>query len=238
MKACEPQLQLVFKRRGGARRGSGRKRQAARPQVPHTKRPELSRHHPVHVTLRLCANITSIRKKPRFLAVRRALAAGHQAEGFRLVHYSVQTNHLHLLIEAADKTTLARNLKGLQVRIARALNKLSNRQGRVFADRYHVHILRTPLETRHAIAYVLLNARKHAGRTEQTNSVDPCSSARHFNGWNMQIVCADLEPEISVAPAQTWLLRDGWRRHGLISPSERMRNPCGSPRPPNNRRPL
>ncbi len=219
MTTCVPQLSLAFRQRGGARKGAGRKC-TGRAKVPHSTRPELSRQHPIHVTLRIASGLASLRGKRCFLVVRRALGAGRETRGFRLVHFSVLSNHLHLVVEAHGKAALARGVKGLQVRIARALNRLLLRRGRVFGDRYHAHVLKTPREVRHAIAYVLLNARKHARRVEPTRRADPCSSARHFDGWMGAVRCSILDPAIPVAAAQTWLLRVGWRRHGLISPSE------------------
>jgi hypothetical protein len=70
-------------------------------------------------------------------------------------------NHIHLLVEAVDRRALARGMQGLGVRIARGLNAVMRRSGRV--DRYHAHILRTPTEARHARTYLLHNARRHYG---------------------------------------------------------------------------
>ena len=97
--------------------------------------------------------------------------AGAARFGFRLVHYSVMGNHVHLLVEAPDRTALARAMKGLGVRIARALNRVMRRSGRVVGDRYHAHILRTPSEVTRARQYLLSNARKHYGRTSRDSYV-------------------------------------------------------------------
>ena len=72
-------------------------------------------------------------------------------------------NHVHLIVEAPDRKALARAMKGLGVRIARALNRLMKRSGRVIADRYHAHILKTPSEVRHARNYLTTNAHRHYG---------------------------------------------------------------------------
>src|SRR3954470_11706810 len=87
-----------------------------------------------------------------------------------------------MIVEAADPQALARGMKGLQVRMARALNKVMHRRGSVFADRYHSHLLRTPSETARAIRYVLENWREHADRGGWNIpwGVDPyCSAAPH-----------------------------------------------------------
>ena len=107
-------------------------------------------------------------------------------------------------------------MQGLLVRVARALNRLWARQGSVFSDRYHARQLRTPREVRAALVYVLLNARHHGLRIL---GIDPHSSGRWFEGWSRKLVVAARSPG---ATAQTWLLRVGWRRHGLIGLDEQV----------------
>ncbi len=85
----------------------------------------------------------------------------------------------------------------------------------MLADRYHLRILRTPLEVRQAIASLLLNSRRHAAE----GRIDPASSGRWFDGWVREPDPADAGPP-SVARPHTWLLRVGWRRHGLIDVAE------------------
>ena len=113
------------------------------------------------------------------------------------------------------------------MRIARGLNKIRGRKGSVHADRYHARPLRSPREVRHAIAYVLQNARKHGW---QHAGVDRCSSGSVFDGWKQapmsKASMAATHPLLArvhsppVARACTWLLAVGWRRHGLIDVHE------------------
>jgi REP element-mobilizing transposase RayT len=143
---------------------------------------------------------------------------------FRLVHYSIQSNHLHLIVEAASTSDLGRGMKSLGARLARAVNRSFGRHGPVLADRYHLHVLRTPREVRNAIAYVLLNARRHAAklgrRLSRAPNIDPASSGRWFDGWRFRPSLAVAFDRPAVAPARAWLLRIGWRRSGLIDPRE------------------
>ena len=198
---------------GGRRKGAGRKPLGERAGVPHRPRAPLASRHPAHVTMRLRAGLPSLRRRRELMTLMRAFGAGCERGGFRLVHYSVQANHLHLLVEARGRDALARGLQGLAVRIARSLNRLWRRTGSVFADRYHDHVLRTPREVWAALRYVLCNARKHRGWTSRTRP-DPCSSGVWFDGWR-GLPPAELE-EAPTARPRTWLLRRGWRRHGLL----------------------
>jgi hypothetical protein len=165
-----------------------------------------------------------------FRCVRRALAVAREQFGFRLAHYSVQGNHLHLIAEADDRRALTRGMQALTIRLALAINKACGRSGRVIADRCHARQLKTPLEVRRALLYVLRNDRKHAARSGWLPppwQLDARSSAACFDGWRESelLDLARASPaelcEANVAPARSYLLRTGWKRHGLLGLEER-----------------
>jgi putative transposase len=161
MARCSRQLALAFRTHGGARPGAGRKRAGPRALVPHRTRPTFAARHPVHVTLRVTDAVGRLRRRQPYAAIRDCLRTTGPTGSLRVVHYAVLPNHLHLLVEAADAVALASGMQRLSIRLARALNRLAGRRGRVLTDRYHARILRTPLEARRALAYVLNNARRH-----------------------------------------------------------------------------
>jgi hypothetical protein len=136
-------------------------------------------------------------------------------EKFRVLHFSVQVDHVHLLVEAEGTSSLRGGIQGLAIRIARAIDRACARRGRVWGDRYHARILRTPREVRHALVYVLANWRRHI---PATSGLDPCSSARAFVGWRNGKPIGD--GDVPIASARTWLARVGWRRHRLIDVGE------------------
>jgi REP element-mobilizing transposase RayT len=172
----------------------------------------------VHATLRVRAGLPSLRDSATRRALEAALARCSRG-GFRLVHYSIQTNHLHLIAEVDGERARAVGMSGLVIRLARALNRVWRRSGCVFEDRYHDHVLRTPREARNALAYVLRNAVKHRSAS---SGVDPFSSGRWFDGWiGGGSACERSSEPAPVQSARTWLLTVGWRRHGLIDASER-----------------
>jgi hypothetical protein len=140
----------------------------------------------------------------------------------RLVQWSAQRDHLHLLVEPESEKALSRGVQGLCIRLAKSLNKVFDRRGRVFADRYHGVPLRSPRQTRNALAYVLLNARHHgAARGEALSpGLDVCSSSPCFEGWTVPRTPTPGPWSATVTPASTWLLHSGWRRHGKINPAE------------------
>jgi putative transposase len=153
-----------FRTWGGKRKGAGRKPGGGRAGVRHARRPGLKKRFPVHVTWRMEKSVWNLRTRRCFTALSRAFWGGANRFGFRLVHYSVQGNHLHLLVEANDERALSRGMNGLGVRVAKGLNRVMGRHGGVLAERYHAHILRTPTEARRARVYLLQNAQQHYGR--------------------------------------------------------------------------
>ncbi len=217
-RAVAKQEVFEFRSWGGSRKRAGRKRRAERPRVPHRERAALASRFPVHVTTRLVEGLPSLRRVRERQVLERAFGAGAERFGFRLVEYSVQSNHLHLIAEATNRRTLARGMQGLLIRVAKALNKLWARKGKVFWDRYHDRILRTPREVRNALVYVLRNHARHGLRML---GVDPCSSGRWFEGWRgeREGVAPARDPS-PVARARTWLLNVGWRRRGRIAWTE------------------
>ena len=187
-------IDLKYKGRGGPRKGAGRPRKPGG-RVSHDRRPSLSKHHPVHVTLRAAEGVPNLRRIQAFRRIADGFAEGRDRFGFRVTHCSVQGNHIHLIAEAENKVSLARGMKGLAVRIAKGVNSALARQGSLFAERYHAHVLRTPREVARAVDYVLGNWFRHAGREQGAWDYDRLSS-----GYDRSLV----------VPAQTWLLRVGW----------------------------
>ena len=203
---------------GGARAGAGRKPKGEKAGVSHRRREALASRFPVHVTVRLVKGLPSLRRKAAYGVLQEAFRKGNGAAGFRVVQYAVLSNHVHFVIEAQGRERLARGMQGLSVRMARGLNRLWKRRGKVFADRYHDRILRTPREVRNALVYVLNNARRHGLRIAKEKA-DPFTSARWFDGWRG----FDPFPRTGLLPvelARTWLLEKGWRKHGLLPVSE------------------
>jgi putative transposase len=160
-----------------------------------------------------------LRSVDLFPAVRDALGAASVAR-FRVLHFSVQSDHLHLVVEADEPTGLARGLQGLAIRVAKAINRVLGRHGSVWGDRYHARPLSTPREVRSALIYVLNNWRKHI---PGARGLDARSSAAWFDGW--RTVVRRPVGRSPVVGARTWLGRVGWRRHGPLDPRETPRRP-------------
>ena len=208
--------------RGGPRPGAGRPR-GRRPVVYHVRRDPLPHACPAHVTLRVRQGLPALRRSALVRELRRTFRESCERGDSRIAQFSIQSDHLHLLVEAANERALGRGMKSIAARVARAVNRVFRRAGPVLLGRYHVRALRTPREVRNALAYVLLNARKHwKQRTGAAPPVkiDAASSVPWFDGWSRRLEPSDSVEPAPVSAARSWLLRVGWRRHGLLDPAE------------------
>ncbi len=192
--------------------------------MAHERRATVAARYPQHVTLRVAADVPSLRR-PHFAKVVREAIAAAQREAFRIVQFNVLSNHLHLIIEAETVKDRALGIASLEVRLARRINILVGRTGKLFPERYHARALTSPTEVRNALRYVLNNALHHDPNITfclGEDWIDPYSSAAWFDGWDRPIVVdAPWKSELLAMPAPTvkarsWLLSVGWRRRGLI----------------------
>ncbi|HWO23211.1 MAG TPA: transposase [Kofleriaceae bacterium] len=226
---------MVFRTHGGKRRGAGRKPKGKRPGASHAARPEHNPRHPVHVTMRVVGSASGLRRKDTYLALREATIVTAKREDFRIVHMSIQRDHVHLIVEADSRRALSKGLQGFSISAARQLNKAiterggDRRTGKVFADRYHARPLTCPRAVRNAIAYTLGNWRHHGedrAHFAQTWKVDPFSSGATFFDWKEledSPVLWPLPPTyqpLLVFRPRTWLLQSWHEFHPRISVRE------------------
>jgi REP element-mobilizing transposase RayT len=175
------------------------------------------------VTLR--SRFRRLRSQTVLKAFSRAIAAANarHAERFRVAHYSLQRDHVHLIVEAECEVALSRGMQGLAVRLAHRINRVLGRRGTFWADRFHSRELETPGEVRRVLVYVLANYRKHEPALRV--GIDPYSSGVWFAGFREPgplpfatgISERTLDLEQAPVTAQTWLLKRGWLQAGRIS---------------------
>ena len=224
------QQRLKFRTHGGARKGAGRKPNGFHAGQPHSRRPRVLPSQPVHVTLRVASDIRQLRTRDLYRAIRAATVVTAERDDFRIVHLSIQHDHVHLIAEADGRMPLSRGIRGFEISAARHINRAISRRrqtartGAVFPDRYHARVLKTPREARHAICYVVNNWRKHGEhRAPELRDfpIDPFSSASSFTGWRelegRTLLWPPTYEPLCVQRPRTWLLERGWQRAGDIS---------------------
>jgi putative transposase len=220
--------------RGGKRKGAGRKlTPGKRASVPHRVRTRHEGANPVHVTLRARGGLPSLRNQRVHEMLRRVLVRQgdpRYAPRFHVVEFTIQDNHLHLIVEAIGKQdahdSLRAGVSGLVISFAKRLNRMLGRKGKVWGDRWHGRELGSPREVRNALVYVFRNLAKHGTRIVGDDGIDGFSSATRFTKWTRPLVWPfqDGEGPWPQAPPRTWLLGTGWHRfHGLIDPRETRR---------------
>ncbi len=237
------QLGLFAKKKRRRRRGVrlGRPPKGPRSSERHKRRESFAPTDPIHVTCRVEKPVGTLRRRDAYHAVRKAMHVTLGRADFRIVHISLERDHVHLIVEASDKTALASGMQTFQSTAARLLNKAITkargklRRGRVFCDRYHPVIITTPTQAHHALAYVLNNWRRHRHDAGSDWNVDYYSSGPSFDGWkelegaNPHELIPDGYKALPVARPETWMLQTGWKRAGPISmfdvpgPSSRAR---------------
>src|SRR3954471_6149396 len=197
----------VAKTWGGARKGAGRKPRG-RSCMPHVTRPTVDPRFPVQVTIRATPGLPSLRSPRVFGALRRAIARA-SIDRFRVIHFSIQQDHGHFIVEGDEARRARGGVHGLAIRLALAVNRVLGRKGKVVGDRYHARALTTPRQMRTSMVYVLLNFRKHL---RAPACIDPRSSGQHFPGWQASPVATDVAS--ATVPPDTWMARVGWRLAG------------------------
>lgn len=217
------QLAFKFKSWGGKRRGAGRPNRTK--TVSHGARESITWRTPLHVTLKLCSGLPTLRHKPLLRELKRSSIQALKFQ-FRVVHFSMQSNHLHLIIEAKSNSALALGMRSLAGRFGKIVRRHAHRlgakqKGRVFLGRYHLRVIRSSRQMRNTLEYVLLNKAKHSKLVEH---LDPFSSGRFFNDWRallkarfrslIQEECASIPTEqlVPFGQPRSWLCRVGWTK--------------------------
>ena len=216
------QLEMEFRAHGGKRKGAGRRKNRTG-CINHVKRAELNGREPIGITLKLISGLPSIRTPMIMCALARAVRLARRF-GLKVVHFSVQSNHIHLIVEAASKGTLTRGMRSLTTSLVKAVHRFIGFGfcGRVLKGRYHAHVLKTPTEVKRAIHYVVFNLAKHKNCAP---FVDPFSSVFGLNRIESFLGSGEAEKisrEIlrrpscyatigdSISEPATYLLRAGW----------------------------
>lgn len=183
----------------------------SRPQkrtcVPHGKRPKVSKHLPIHVTIHLIEGVLNLRNKQIMKIFTKALQIARFSCGLRVIHFAIMTTHIHMILEADDNKALSESMQRFQLSIAKKVNQLLNRVGSVWQDRYHMHILKTPTEILNALRYVLSNRAKHLKLKE--NIFDPFSSMVALNNFLKIFPDKKCDPKIfGLGPAGVAKLKE------------------------------
>jgi REP element-mobilizing transposase RayT len=220
---AKKESQLTFQKTsgwGGKRKGSGRKNLSG--TVNHMARPKINLKAPANITLKLKKGLPNLRTKGLLKEFNTCIKKARE-HGLYVIHFSLLTDHIHMIIEADGNNALGSGMRSLAGRFAKIIQKRVIEKGAVFKGRYHLRLLKTPTEVKNALEYVLLNHSKHIKSIEQ---LDPFSSAKHFKGWKkllghrfaniiqieVEFLKEDEGCENILSSPQSWLCKSGWER--------------------------
>lgn len=217
-KSREPK-QLEFKKTGGwggKRRGAGRPNRSGTPN--HMARQKVDFKKPLHVTLKLKEGIHITLRTSDMLVAFQQSAEKARKHQLHVIHFSLESNHLHLIVECANNKALADGMKSLAGSFGRAIRKCCGGRGAVFKGRFHLQVFKSPTQMKNGLAYVLLNQSKHEKLIPYN---DRYSSAEYFGEWK-KLLGREIgpllphKPKFRKLPAylstpQSWLAREGWR---------------------------
>jgi hypothetical protein len=194
--------------------------------MQHVARPKIDARYPVQITIRGMPGLPSFRSPRVFGALRQAITRA-SVDRFRVIHFSIQRDHGHFIVEGDEPRRARGGVHGLAIRLALAVNRVLGRKGKVVSDRYHARALATPRQMRTSLVYVLLNFRKHL---RAPAGIDPRSSGPHFSGWERAPGAKGVAPvQPATALPSTWMARIGWLRAGGLLRVEEQ--PAIAPRP-------
>ena len=168
----------------------------------------------MHMTVRRREGLPSFRQQ-RVLDLVHALMRKKNDDSFQIVHYSIQSNHIHFVSEARDRRAVTRKMQGFMVAFAKRLNKMLERAGKVWADRYYARDILGSREMKNVLSYVFHNAKKHGVIQKGARTLDMFSSAVLFEGWDEKFLRFGFDDWPRPRP-RTRMLRSWWRGHGLL----------------------
>lgn len=206
--------------RGGWRPGAGRKPKGEKAGVSHDRRSTLAARFPLHIVLETLRELPSLQGKAERAALLRAFAAGcrhhiiEELESFRLCHFAIHPHALHLVVEAADHMCLSRGMQGLLIRVARAVNKVWQRGGKLFADRYAAQPLHDEARVREVLAQLfgLADGAAKPPRQDLARAVALYTSAPWLGEPRDAPAPGASGPPVPVAAPRTSLLKAAEKR--------------------------
>ena len=190
---------------GGTRKGAGPKKVSE--YQSHRRRERFAKRMPVHVTMKVAKDVRGLRGRRKYKAVEAALWAAARNEDGLLCDFSVQNDHLHLVMDAANSKAMRSAVSGLAIRVAKAINALCGRKGRVFDDRYHARVLRTPTEVRRVRHYVRDNFRKHLRERLQTERAQDQAAWISVGVDNRELLRQNLQSSVWIDPCSSQAAR-------------------------------
>jgi len=128
--------------------------------IRHIERPKFHRMRSLHLTIKIRENKADIQNKRILIRLAHSIQRA-RLQGLKVLHFALEYNHVHLLVEAGSHEILHKAMQALGISFAKGINKIKSRKGAVYKHRYHFRQISTPRDLKNVIHYILQNHRKH-----------------------------------------------------------------------------
>lgn len=128
--------------------------------IRHIERPRFNRPRSFHLTIKVKSNKADIQNKKILKALHHAIFRG-RLKGLKIVHYTLEFNHVHLLVEASCNRVMHSGMQALGISLAKAINRFKSLKGSVYKHRYHYRQISSPRDLKNVLHYIFHNGIKH-----------------------------------------------------------------------------
>lgn len=128
--------------------------------IRHTKRPDLTRPSSLHLTVKIEKSKANLKNK-NVLAILKKAIFNARRQGLKVIHYSLEYDHIHLIIEADNNRTLGKGMQAFGVTLAKAINRMRKVKGQVYKHRYHFRQITSSRQLKNVMTYIFNNGVKH-----------------------------------------------------------------------------
>lgn len=128
--------------------------------IRHIARDKVTKHTSLHLTIKIERLKAGLRNKDVLKQLHDSIKKARKI-GLRVIHYTLEFDHVHLLVEVDSNQQLAKGMQSFGISFSKGINKIKAQVGKVFKTRYHFRKLKSPNEIKNVIFYILGNSLKH-----------------------------------------------------------------------------
>ena len=157
--------------------------------IRHIQRERFERESSFHITIKVRQEKSDLQNKMILKALHRAIMKARY-KSLKVIHYTLEFNHIHLLVEAYNQEQLSNCMQSFGVTLAKMINKVKFKKGRVYKHRYHLRRLSSVMELKNVLKYIFNNGIKHKNSNTIMIFITPRLWKRVFiyciQSWHVQ----------------------------------------------------
>lgn len=170
--------------------------------IRHIAREIIKKSTSLHLTIKVRENKADIKNKQVLKILHYAIRRS-RIKGLRIIHYTLEYNHIHLLVEAADKQTVHQGMQSFGITFAKKINAIKRLKGTVYKHRYHLRKINSPRELKNVLYYIFNNGIHH----KRTSTVlDPYNTLPAFK--SLKFLYGHWSNKIEADIKKSWFLSE------------------------------